>query len=160
MPSPYFKDHVDKINVDTFTSGRICGKSSTSWIAVWPVMSITRRSIPIPMPDVGGMPYSCEGLYIQPTFITDYPVEMSPLTKRHRSKPELTERFELMVNGKELCNAYSELNARSPSSSRASMSMPVCSRMDSAMVTRGNGALKLIQRKGAVQRVFGTQRPH
>ena len=87
----------------------------------------------------------CEGTFIQPTFITDYPVEMSPLTKMHRSKAGLTERFELMVNGKELANAYSELNDPIDQEERFVEQMKLADRGDDEAMVIDHDFLRALQ---------------
>ena len=87
----------------------------------------------------------CEGTFIQPTFIIDYPVEMSPLTKMHRSKPGLTERFELMVNGKELANAYSELNDPIDQEQRFVDQMKLADKGDDAAMIIDHAFLRALQ---------------
>ncbi|BDD04962.1 lysine--tRNA ligase [Aureibacter tunicatorum] len=97
--------------IEEFTGYKIAGKSESELIEICKELNIETDETMGKgklIDEIFGE--KCEGNYIQPTFITDYPVEMSPLTKRHRSNPELTERFELMVNGKEIANSYSELN--------------------------------------------------
>jgi len=87
----------------------------------------------------------CEHHYVQPTFITDYPVEMSPLTKRHRNNPELTERFELMVNGKELVNAYSELNDPDDQSRRLEEQVKLLEKGDDEAMFIDNDFLRALE---------------
>ena len=87
----------------------------------------------------------CEGSFIQPTFITDYPVEMSPLTKMHRSKPGLTERFELMINGKEVANAYSELNDPIDQEARFKTQMELADKGDDEAMIIDHDFLRALQ---------------
>ena len=87
----------------------------------------------------------CEGELIQPTFVTDYPVEMSPLTKAHRSKAGLTERFELMIGGREIANAYSELNDPDDQEARLREQMTLAGRGDDEAMTIDHDFLRALQ---------------